>query len=86
MSSCLVNPRACHETEITIAPASVLRRVAVVGAGAAGMAAAMTAAQRGYSVTVFEKSDRIGGQLNMARVIPGKEEFHGLVAWFETMA
>ena len=50
------------------------------------MAAAMTAAQRGHSVTIFEKSNRIGGQLNMARVIPGKEEFHGLVAWFETMA
>ena len=86
MSSCLVNPRACHETEIAVEPASAQRRIAVVGAGAAGMAAAMTAAQRGHSVTIFEKSNRIGGQLNMARVIPGKEEFHGLVAWFETMA
>jgi len=86
MSSCLVNPRACHETEIAVEPASAPRRIAVVGAGAAGMAAAMTAAQRGHSVTIFEKSNRIGGQLNMARVIPGKEEFHGLVAWFETMA
>jgi 2,4-dienoyl-CoA reductase (NADPH2) len=86
MTSCLVNPRACHEQEIVIVPAARPKRIAVVGAGAAGMAAAMTAAERGHSVTVFEKADRIGGQLNMARVIPGKEEFHGLVHWFETMA
>jgi 2,4-dienoyl-CoA reductase (NADPH2) len=85
LTSCLVNPRACHETEIVITPATRPRRVAVVGAGPAGLAAALTAAQRGHQVTLFEKADRIGGQLNMARRIPGKEEFHGLVDWYATM-
>ncbi|MGS4945326.1 FAD-dependent oxidoreductase [Meridianimarinicoccus sp. RP-17] len=82
VSSCLVNPRACHETEITIAPTAVPRRIAVVGAGAAGMAAAITAAERGHDVTLFERDSRVGGQLNLARQVPGKEEFHGLVDWF----
>jgi len=82
VSSCLVNPRACQETELTIAPAVVARRVAVVGAGAAGMAAAMTAAERGHAVTLFERAEVVGGQLNLARQVPGKEEFHGLVDWF----
>ncbi len=82
VSSCLVNPRACHETEIEITPAAVPRRIAVVGAGAAGMAAAMTAAERGHAVTLFERADVVGGQLNLARQVPGKEEFHGLVDWF----
>ncbi len=85
MSTCLVNPRACHETELTIEPAAVAKRIAVVGAGPAGLSAAMTAAQRGHTVTLFDRANQIGGQLNMARVIPGKEEFHGLVEWFETM-
>jgi len=82
VSSCLVNPRACHETELEIIPAAIPRRVAVVGAGAAGMAAAMTAAERGHAVTLFERADVVGGQLNLARQVPGKEEFHGLVDWF----
>ncbi len=85
ISSCLVNPRACHETELPIVPAEAPRRIAVVGAGPAGMAAAMTAAARGHAVTLFERDTRIGGQLNLARMVPGKEEFHGLVDWFAAM-
>lgn len=85
LTSCLVNPRACHETELVIEPAARPKAVAVVGAGPAGLAAAITAAQRGHKVTLFDRSDSIGGQLGMARRVPGKEEFHGLVAWFETM-
>ncbi|KAA9006155.1 NADPH-dependent 2,4-dienoyl-CoA reductase [Histidinibacterium aquaticum] len=82
ISSCLVNPRACHETEIPLVPATTRKTVAVVGAGPAGMAAAITAAERGHGVILYESSDRIGGQLNLARRIPGKEEFDGLVDWF----
>ena len=85
VSSCLVNPRAAFETEIVIAPAATPKRIAVVGAGPAGMSAAMTAAERGHDVTLFDASGEIGGQLNMAKVIPGKEEFHGLVDWFGEM-
>jgi 2,4-dienoyl-CoA reductase (NADPH2) len=85
LTSCLVNPRACHETELTYPRADVRKRIAVVGAGPAGMMTAIVAAERGHSVTLFEKAAEIGGQLNMARVIPGKEEFHGLVDWFGTM-
>ncbi len=85
LSSCLVNPRACHETELEITPADEIRRIAVVGAGPAGLSAAITAAQRGHRVTLYDRADKIGGQLNMARVIPGKEEFHGLVDWYEVM-
>ncbi|PRX37059.1 2,4-dienoyl-CoA reductase (NADPH2) [Meinhardsimonia xiamenensis] len=85
ISTCLVNPRAAYETELVIEPAARPRRIAVVGAGPAGMSAAITAAQRGHLVTLFEKDTVIGGQLNMARVIPGKEEFDGLVEWFGTM-
>jgi 2,4-dienoyl-CoA reductase (NADPH2) len=82
LTSCLVNPRACHETELTYAPAATPRRIAVVGAGAGGMMAALVAAQRGHRVTLFEADAEVGGQLNLARQVPGKEEFHGLVGWF----
>jgi len=85
MTSCLVNPRASHETELRLEPTTVPKRIAVVGAGPAGMAAAMTAAGRGHAVTLFERSAQVGGQLNLARRVPGKEEFDGLVDWFATM-
>ncbi len=82
VSTCLVNPRAAFETELVYRPAEEVKQVAVVGAGPAGMTAAIVAAERGHAVTLFEKEQVIGAQLNMARVIPGKEEFHGLVDWF----
>jgi 2,4-dienoyl-CoA reductase (NADPH2) len=85
MASCLVNPRACHETELIYDPAETSKRVAVVGAGPAGMMTAIVAAERGHSVTLFDKAATVGGQLNLARQVPGKEEFHGLVEWFGTM-
>ena len=81
-SSCLVNPRACNETELNYLPTEVKKRVAVVGAGAAGMQAALVLDQRGHAVTLFDAADKIGGQLNMAAAIPGKEEFHGMLAYF----
>ena len=82
VSSCLVNPRACHETELAAVPAPAPKRIAVVGAGPAGMTAAITAADRGHAVTLFDRAAETGGQLNLARRIPGKEDFHGLVHWF----
>lgn len=85
ISSCLVNPRACYETELVIAPTDAPKSIAVVGAGPAGISAAMTTAQRGHNVTLFDRADEIGGQLNMAKQVPGKEEFWGLVAWYRTM-
>jgi 2,4-dienoyl-CoA reductase (NADPH2) len=81
--ACLVNPQACHETELDIHPVSTKRRIAVVGAGPAGLAAATTAAQRGHEVTLFEASESIGGQFNMAKRIPGKEEFHETLRYFK---
>ncbi|MFV2051505.1 FAD-dependent oxidoreductase [Aliiroseovarius sp. YM-037] len=83
LSSCLVNPRACHETELVIEPAAELKQIAVVGAGPAGLSAALTAAERGHNVTLFDKAEELGGQLNMAKRVPGKEEFEGFVDWFK---
>ncbi len=85
LTSCLVNPRACHETELVFEPAETTKKIAVVGAGPAGLAAAITAAQRGHDVTLFDRADTLGGQLNVAKQIPGKEEFRGLVEWYEAM-
>lgn len=85
ISSCLVNPRAGYETELTVTPTPAARRIAVVGAGPAGCSAAITAATRGHSVTLFDAASEVGGQLCMARRIPGKEEFIGLTDWFATM-
>ena len=85
MSSCLVNPRACYETELVLAPVDAVKTVAVVGAGPAGLSTALALAERGHKVSVFEKATQIGGQLNMAKQVPGKEEFWGLVAYYETM-
>jgi 2,4-dienoyl-CoA reductase (NADPH2) len=81
-ASCLVNPRACHETELRIEPASVRKRIAVIGAGPAGMACASTLGERGHQVTLFDRADEIGGQFNLARQIPGKEEFHETLRYF----
>ncbi|WP_292293080.1 NADPH-dependent 2,4-dienoyl-CoA reductase [Marivita sp.] len=85
ISSCLVNPKACFETELLVEQIDNPKRVAVVGAGPAGLSAAITAAERGHDVTLFDKADEIGGQLNMAKQIPGKEEFWGFVEWYRTM-
>jgi 2,4-dienoyl-CoA reductase (NADPH2) len=82
IASCLVNPRACHETELNLLPTERPRDVAVVGAGPAGLAFAVAAAQRGHKVTVYEAADRIGGQLNLAMAIPGKQEFHETLRYF----
>ena len=80
--SCLVNPRACNETELVIKPAAAKKKVAVVGAGPAGLAFATTAAERGHDVTLFESSAEIGGQFNLAKRIPGKEEFGETLRYF----
>ena len=82
LTSCLVNPRACHETLLSYDRAEVGKSLAVVGAGPAGMMAALVAARRGHRVVLFEKDFQLGGQLNLAKLVPGKEEFHGLVDWF----
>ena len=81
-ASCLVNPQACHETELKIEPAATPRRFAVVGAGPAGMACASTLAERGHVVTLIDHAHEIGGQFNYAKQIPGKEEFHETLRYF----
>ena len=83
VASCLVNPRACHETELNYIPTDTKKNLAVVGAGPAGMAAATIAAQRGHKVTLFDSDSEIGGQFNIAKQIPGKEEFHETIRYFK---
>jgi len=80
--SCLVNPRACHETEFDYDPATQPKKIAVVGAGPAGLAFSVTAAQRGHRVTLYEASGEIGGHFNLAKRIPGKEEFHETIRYY----
>ncbi|WP_406728847.1 NADPH-dependent 2,4-dienoyl-CoA reductase [Streptomyces sp. GD-15H] len=84
ITSCLVNPRACHETELVLSPTRHRKRVAVVGAGPAGLACAVSAAERGHEVTLFDAASEIGGQLNVARKVPGKQEFDETLRYFRT--
>ena len=82
-ASCLVNPRAAHETELVYLKTTKPKKVAVVGGGVAGMSAATIAASRGHQVTLFEASTEVGGQFNLAKVVPGKEEFHETIRYFK---
>ena len=81
-SSCLVNPRACHETELNYIPTTYTRKFAVVGSGPAGLSTALVLAERGHHVDMYDSAAEIGGQLNMAKVIPGKEEFHEMLKYY----
>ena len=83
--SCLVNPRACHETELKYEPTAAPRKIAVVGAGPAGLAYATTAAERGHKVTLYDAGAEIGGQFNLAKRIPGKEEFYETLRYYGRM-
>ncbi|SEF90530.1 NADPH-dependent 2,4-dienoyl-CoA reductase [Marinobacterium lutimaris] len=82
LTSCLVNPRACHETELVLTPATSKKKLAVVGAGPAGLAFSTTAARRGHDVTLFDSRSEIGGQFNIAKRIPGKGEFYETLRYF----
>ncbi|WP_316524475.1 NADPH-dependent 2,4-dienoyl-CoA reductase [Kitasatospora brasiliensis] len=84
ITSCLVNPRACHETELVLGPTKSRKRIGVVGAGPAGLAFAVSAAERGHDVTLYDAAEKIGGQLDIARRIPGKEEFDETLRYFRT--
>ncbi|PTX62828.1 2,4-dienoyl-CoA reductase (NADPH2) [Kordia periserrulae] len=83
VASCLVNPRACHETEFDYSLASIKKKLAVIGAGPAGLAAATIAAQRGHDVTLYDDNSEVGGQFNIAKQIPGKEEFYETIRYFK---
>ncbi|MGD8646658.1 MAG: NADPH-dependent 2,4-dienoyl-CoA reductase [Desulfobacterales bacterium] len=83
ISSCLVNPRACHETEIQYLPVQHKKKIAVIGSGPAGLSFSIVAAGRGHEVSLFEQNDTIGGQLNLAKQIPGKEEFNETLRYYK---
>lgn len=85
VTSCLVNPRACHETLMPVVPAAIKKNLAVIGAGPAGLAFAVNAAARGHSVTLFDAQAEIGGQFNVAKQIPGKEEFYETLRYYRRM-
>ena len=84
-TSCLVNPRACHETLLSYEPTETVKNIAIVGAGPAGLAYATTAAERGHKVTLFDAADEIGGQFNLAKLVPGKEEFYETLRYYGRM-